>query len=214
MEVKISEIRVQKFAFRPDGFTLIELLIVITIIAVLMGLLFPAFRGVQDQARKTQAKNDLAQIVTAVNSYYTEYGKYPLVTQGNDAAFKTDNSDVVNALRAVAIGANASDALNPRKIVFFSPPDVKDSSNPRAGVTPTGFYYDPWGKNTANPEAGVYHIAMDGDYDNRMTNPYSANAGSDPLRQGVIAWSLGADGAGGNGNRKSGAATDDVISWQ
>ncbi len=60
------------------GFTLIELLVVITIIVILMGLLFPAFRGVQDQAKKTQAKNDLTQIVTAVNAFYTEYGKYPL----------------------------------------------------------------------------------------------------------------------------------------
>jgi prepilin-type N-terminal cleavage/methylation domain-containing protein len=196
------------------SFTLIELLVVITIIAVMMGLLFPVFRGVLDQARKTQAKSDLVQIVTAVNGYYTEYGKYPLASQGTDASFKTDNSDVINTLRAVASGANTSDALNPRKIVFFSPPDVKDPGNPRAGVTSTGFYYDPWGKRTTNPEAGLYHIAMDGNYDNQMTNPYSANAGSDPLRQGVIAWSLGADGAGGNGNKKTGAALDDVISWQ
>ncbi len=62
------------------AFTLIELLVVITVIAILMGLLFPAFRGVQDQAKRTQAKNDLTQIVTAVNAYYTEYGKYPLST--------------------------------------------------------------------------------------------------------------------------------------
>ena len=55
-----------------NAFTLIELLVVITIIVILMGLLFPAFRGVQDQAKKTQAKNDLMQIVTAVNAYYTE----------------------------------------------------------------------------------------------------------------------------------------------
>ena len=61
-----------------QAFTLIELLVVITIIVVLMGLLFPAFRGVQDQAKRTQAKNDLTQIVTAVNAFYTEYGKYPL----------------------------------------------------------------------------------------------------------------------------------------
>src|SRR5438874_2644459 len=59
------------------AFTLIELLVVITIIAILMGFLFPAFQGVQNQAKKTQAKNDLTQIVTAVNAYYTEYGKYP-----------------------------------------------------------------------------------------------------------------------------------------
>ena len=55
---------------RSHAFTLIELLVVITIIVVLMGLLFPAFRGVQDQAKRTQAKNDLTQIVTAVNAYY------------------------------------------------------------------------------------------------------------------------------------------------
>ena len=52
------------------AFTLIELLVVITIIVILMGLLFPAFRGVQDQAKRTQAKNDLTQIVTAVNAFY------------------------------------------------------------------------------------------------------------------------------------------------
>jgi prepilin-type N-terminal cleavage/methylation domain-containing protein len=41
------------------GFTLIELLVVIAIIAILIGLLFPAFKAVQNQARQTQAKNDL-----------------------------------------------------------------------------------------------------------------------------------------------------------
>src|SRR5436305_11248724 len=62
------------------AFTLIELLVVIAIIAILIGLLFPAFRAVQNQAKQTQAKNDLTQIVNAVNAYYTDYGKYPLVT--------------------------------------------------------------------------------------------------------------------------------------
>src|SRR6184192_3089348 len=60
------------------AFTLIELLVVIAIIAILIGLLFPAFSAVQNQAKRTQAKNDLTQIVNAVNAYYTEYGQYPL----------------------------------------------------------------------------------------------------------------------------------------
>ena len=70
-----SEVRRQKSELRcsvfNEAFTLIELLVVITIIVILMGLLFPAFRGVQDQAKKTQSKNDLAQIVTSVNAFYT-----------------------------------------------------------------------------------------------------------------------------------------------
>src|SRR5438874_11046155 len=69
---------IQKSPGRSSAFTLIELLVVIAIIAVLIGLLFPAFRAVQDQAKKTQAKNDLTQIVNAVNAFYTDYGKYPI----------------------------------------------------------------------------------------------------------------------------------------
>jgi type II secretory pathway pseudopilin PulG len=211
---RISAFTLPLLRKRVSAFTLIEILVVITIIIILAGMLFPAYRGVQNQAKKTQAKNDLTQIVTAVNAYYTEYGKYPLATQGSDTTFSTDNSDVINTLRAIAAGANASDALNPRKIVFLSPPSVKDDTNPRAGVNSTGIYYDPWGKDASKPEAGVYHIAIDGTYDNQVANPYGNNngAGVDPIRQGVIAWSIGSDGVLGNAGKFT--DSDDVISWQ
>src|SRR5438552_3035429 len=61
------------------AFTLVELLTVIAIIAILMGLLFPAIGIVKEQARKVQAKTDITNIVAAVKQYYTEYGKYPQV---------------------------------------------------------------------------------------------------------------------------------------
>src|SRR6267143_420533 len=83
---------------KSRAFTLIELLVVITIIVILMGLLFPAFRGVQDQAKKTQAKNDLTQIVTAVNAFYTEYGRYP-------------TSATTDATATYGSGGNTNDAL-------------------------------------------------------------------------------------------------------
>src|SRR5256885_6899583 len=86
------------------AFTLIELLVVIAIIAVLIGLLFPAFRAVQNQAKQTQAKNDLTQIVNAVNAFYTDYGKYPLVTADTiisaTTATPNNNSDLFYTLRA------------------------------------------------------------------------------------------------------------------
>ena len=60
-----------------------------------------------------------------------------------------------------------------------------------------------------------YAIAIDADYDNQITpNPYGNNngAGASPLRQGVIAWSLGKDLTLGKGG--SYTNSDDVISWQ
>src|SRR6266446_4328197 len=65
---------------KDEAFTLLELLVVIAIIAILLGLVFPVFQGVQERARKVQAKNDLTQIVTAVNAFYTDYGRYPLAS--------------------------------------------------------------------------------------------------------------------------------------
>jgi prepilin-type N-terminal cleavage/methylation domain-containing protein len=197
------------------AFTLIELLVVIAIIAVLIGLLFPAFRAVQDQAKRTQAKNDLAQIVNAVNAFYTDYGRYPLVTADTTyGPAGSLNDDLFYTLRAVASGANAGDAANPRKIVFISPPYVKDSANPRSGIgTPTGTgpgqYYDPWGT--------PYRLRIDGNYDNQLANSYAADTGAGPgtLAIGVMTWSAGKDQkAPDNGGTNNFNASDDVISWQ
>jgi prepilin-type N-terminal cleavage/methylation domain-containing protein len=203
-----------------NAFTLAELLVVIAIILVLIGLAFPAFIGAQNQAKKVQAKNDLIQIVTAVNAFYTEYGRYPVAGQ-NDVTFTNDNSDLFYALRAVSMGANSSDALNPRKILFISPPDVKDPNKPRGGIAPTtGIYYDPWGKEDTLPEGGIYHVRIDGNYNDIVANAYTdGSAGGDPgnsysLRQGVIAWSLGKDKTPGRNANNSFTNSDDVISWQ
>ena len=212
----------QKGPRAADGFTLLELMVVILVMATLVALAFPVFQGVLDRARKLQAKNDLTQLVTAINAFYTEYGRYPLAAalQGADQSFVTDNSDVINALRAVALGANASDALNPRKVVFFSAPDVKDPANPRGGVTAGGTYYDPWGRDITLPESGVYHIRVDGNYDNSVANAYiDGSAGGDPnnsyaLRQGVIAWTLGKDKKLGTNGNSSFTGSDDLLSWQ
>src|SRR6476660_8227449 len=155
------------------AFTLIELLVVIAIIAILVGLLFPAFKAVQNQARQTQAKNDLTQIVNAVNAFYTDYGKYPIAT--NDNTIGPDNSGLMYTLRADPTtgnsNPNANNAVNTRKIVFINPPYVKTdtASNRRAGVsTADGRYYDTCGT--------PYRIAIDGDYNNAIDpNPYTPN---------------------------------------
>lgn len=202
---------------RTAAFTFIELLVVIAIIIILAGLLYPAYQAVQSQAKRTHAKNDLTQIVTAVNAFYTEYGRYPLVTA--DTIITTtstpNNADLFYTLRAVASGANGSDVANPRKIVFINPPDVKDSANPRSGIGTAaanlGQYFDPWGT--------PYLVRIDGTYDNQLVNPYALNAGATPLQIGVIAWSFGKDAQSQSvpepaADKKAGTNDDDVISWQ
>ena len=91
-----SESNVLQRPHHANAFTLIELLVVIAIIAILIGLLFPAFSAVQNQAKRTQAKNDLTQIVNAVNAYYTEYGKYPIAGTAADTTFGPGGTPATN----------------------------------------------------------------------------------------------------------------------
>ena len=220
------------------AFTLIEILVVMTLIAILAGIAFPSFIGVMEAARKTQAKNDEQQIVTALNGYYTEYGKYPVavpVPNTTDAYFGGgtapagatpygSNALLFDVLRNNTTGANGPTVtlLNPRQIVFIQPPSVKNFTNPVLGVVPNGNplaggWYDPWGSQ--------YNVTADCNYDNQVTNPYTDAPGGTPLNIGVITWSFSRNGALGGGSAGPGFSSEsgtagnfsgsiDIISWQ
>ena len=200
--------------FRPNtagAFTLIELLVVIAITSVLIGLAFPVFQGVQNQAKKVQAKNDLTQIVTAVNAFYAEYGRYPTDAAADpDAIYGPEGGANTNDKLFNELRATGTFSLNTRQIVFMSPPDVKDRNNPRGGIGGNNQYYDPWGTQ--------YNVQMDADYTDQMANPYpdtDGSAGAPQLRQGVTAWSYGKDQTKGTRNASANYRnSDDVISWQ
>lgn len=64
-------------AKRKRGFTLIELLIVIAVIAILVAIVIPQFRGIRIQAKNSRAMADLRNIQTALVVYSTLYNKYP-----------------------------------------------------------------------------------------------------------------------------------------
>jgi prepilin-type N-terminal cleavage/methylation domain-containing protein len=223
------------------GFTLIELLTVIAIIAILMGLLFPAVAAVKEAARKAQAKNDCAQIVAAVKAYNTEYGKYPPIEisgggkKGDEdedmvigdpacTKAKTVNNVLFNTLRAIDRAPNAKHSLNPRKIPFFEGKAASDASAPRAGflekggeAANLGCYFDPWGKQ--------YNIIIDSNYDNQIAvdQVYDDSDWKTEGRPrvGVGVFSMGKDNEIGekkqgleNKYRDGQKVSDDVVSWQ
>lgn len=205
---------------RLHGFTLVELLTVIAIIAILMGLLFPAIGIVKEQARKAEAKTSCTAIVAACKAYNTEYGKYPVLdnTTAGDLWFgetaagaPKNNSTLFGTLRAKLVTSGAD--YNPRKIVFFEGKDVSTPATPKGGFAPNGGFYDPWGSQ--------YNVILDANYDNVITIvPHSDFKGATTGPQtGCVAFSFGKDTILGStktsGAYKSGSNTsDDVISWQ
>jgi prepilin-type N-terminal cleavage/methylation domain-containing protein len=197
----------------PRAFTLIELLVVIAIIAILVGLAVPSLFSIYERAKKTQAKNDLTQIVNAVNAFYTDYGKYPTsaVTDataiyGPEGGANTSNL-LFNELRPCTAAdpntsCTAAAVLNTRRITFISP-RVYNTATARSGIASDGQWYDPWGM--------PYNIQIDANYDNQIANPYpDTAAGANPLQFGVIGWSYGKNQTKGPNY----GGSDDVISWQ
>jgi prepilin-type N-terminal cleavage/methylation domain-containing protein len=149
-----------------SAFTLIELLIVIAIIGILMSLLFPAVNSAIDAAKKAQAKNDVAQIATAVVAYETEYGKLPDTNEFP----KIVTGDWLKALGGSNVG---TPPLNPRQIVFL---ELAGAKRGKSGTNSSGTFVDPWGGN--------YMIWFDGNYDNDV----KGGTNSVSIRKKVAVW--------------------------
>jgi prepilin-type N-terminal cleavage/methylation domain-containing protein len=58
---------------RPRGFTIVELLVVVSIIALLVGILLPAIGKAREQAQLTRSQANIKQIGTGVVTYAAEF---------------------------------------------------------------------------------------------------------------------------------------------
>src|SRR5207245_4748164 len=66
---------------RPRAFTLVELLVVISIIAVLAGLLLPVLAGMKKKAKIALARSEMSHLATAIKAYEEEYNRFPMSKQ-------------------------------------------------------------------------------------------------------------------------------------
>lgn len=62
---------------RLSGFSLVELMVVISIIAILVGLLLVALGRVRTAASITRTQNTMRQFAAACDQFQQEYGRYP-----------------------------------------------------------------------------------------------------------------------------------------
>lgn len=127
----------------PPGFTLIEILVVITVIAILAGLVTPmVFRNVGD-AKVAAARAQIETFGLALDTYYLHNDQYPTTEQGLQALV---TAPVVPSFQPSAVPSF------PRSNV---PPSPRNWRGPylKKGIPP-----DPWGNpyqylspGTANP---------------------------------------------------------------
>lgn len=185
---------------RSAAFTLIELLVVISIIAVLAGLAFPAVSNALGQGKKTQARNDVQQIVAAIKAYQAEYNRLPSETSSNDNSAEQNLGDEEFAkVMQALVGKDTT--LNPRGIVFIEP---KVTRNKKGGMDSESYiYYDPWGKS--------YVVKLDTSYDSKI-NYYNPGGSGEPNVYG----SAVAVSAGPNGKLEDpyASGTDDITSFK
>ncbi len=175
------------------GFTLIELIVVISIILILGGLMFPAANGALRKAEKSHAENEAHNLKNAISAYFTEYRKYPV--DPKDSPSETDEMLTDNKLMDVLLGSDPEaepGGLNPRRIAFYTGKQAKKAGGGkfRKGVSleadGTGELWDPWGE--------YFSVRLDLDYNSRVEKPqWDTTTDATVLPQSILIWSKGRD---------------------
>lgn len=192
------------------AFTLVELLVVITIIALLAGLLLPVIVGAIRKAEIHKAVGEVTAIAIAVEHYQVEYSKYPGQTaagSGSDHQYAaggggSEYAKLINVLRGTNYDTTWS---NPRGIVFLSVDDRSMASNSLGSGSfsaQSGEMADPWGDH--------YEVIADWNFDNRIDTPLADQV--KVTGHGAAVWSYGPWSAP-NDLPKLGAAKN-IHSWK
>ena len=162
------------------GFTLIEMLVVIAIIAILAGILFPTVVRSITRANVVKARSEAQNIEAALMLYFNEYGQLPIrdgdhgrndvANPGGDAIYNRNMFTILMGNDG-GFGDNNSYGLNPKQTVFLTT-EVPSTD---------GTYLDPWGTQ--------YFMLIDRNYDESIIYP----AGTTAHRKRVVIVSAGPD---------------------
>jgi type II secretory pathway pseudopilin PulG len=153
---------------------LIEILAVVTILLLLATLILVAVGVARDIAKNLKARRDVAQLKTALEAYYGDYGTFPDITETDSISgdYYITGTTLIQTLRG------REGVKNPKRVAYM---DFHQK---------TTTFNDPWGNK--------YRVSMDTNlggtaYDGEVFIP----GGSGTVRKSVVAWSAGKDGVDG-----------------
>ncbi len=90
------------------GFTILEILVVISVIAVLIGIAIPRFKGLQDEAKIVKAKAEVRTLKAAVESY----------KNNNNGALPLDIGAALTTARPLLITSTLYDPFEPANTIY------------------------------------------------------------------------------------------------
>jgi len=181
-----STLHAQRVSDAQRAFTLVELLVVISIIALLLGIIVPSYFSIREKAKYTKAKVTAKNLETAFKAYLDHYRVWPSVIAW-PAENNGDGIEIKDDLFQMLRGDDQPPGANPGHMPFYE----FESTNITAGAI------DPW--SDPDPAAQStwqrYRVRVDLNYDNQIQDTYRS----------VLVWSVGAD--------RTNATSDDVRSW-
>ena len=210
-------------------FTLVEMLTVVAIIGILAGLIIPTVIIAQNRGRVTQAKSDIASIITAMKQFKSDYnrilpsdgtinGSTKASVSSKIATVSGDAYDTfiaeISAPKTSGLGTDAKKRINKRKKVYLDPQNGFDpTADYNSAANIEKLWRDPWGNRY------VVFVGVDSDHALKMAD------NSKTLATGLAAYSFGPNGIDDNGcnveldacqNKATGAnhkLCDDISSW-
>ncbi len=105
-----------------SGFTLIEIMVVLVIITILVGIVIGASKYAQTKAGTSRAKAEIAAMETALESFKSDNGYYPISTENqNNGTFNS-----ILLYNNLTLGPGNNLTVGPKRYFTFKPNQLRD----------------------------------------------------------------------------------------